>query len=250
MACTGFPDRPPVKAGAALCDFFGGTHLYGAAVTALLEAQRTGQGRVVEVAMLEAVFPTLSSPLGLYHALGNQSPPRTGNRHNGMAESPYNVYPASDGWVALFCVSDAHFSGLATAMEMPDLPQDARFLTLKDRVSNMDELDALIAAWTGRHSKSELLGILHRLRVPCAPVREIDEVVNDPHMHERGTLQKVDHPDLGNVVLTTGPLRFEGSETREIAPSKGIGADNADIFQGWLGLTADEFESLRAEGAF
>ena len=65
MAATGFPDRPPVKAGAALCDFFGGTHLYGAALAALFEARQTGVGRFVEVAMLEAVFPSLISALGL-----------------------------------------------------------------------------------------------------------------------------------------------------------------------------------------
>src|SRR5271166_2057311 len=98
MASTGFPDRPPVKSGAALCDFFGAVHLYGAAVSALFDAQRTGVGRFVEVAMLEAVYPTLSSALGLFHSLGNRNPPRTGNRHNGLAESPYNVYAAKDGW--------------------------------------------------------------------------------------------------------------------------------------------------------
>ena len=72
MACTGFDDRPPVKSGAALCDFFGAVHLYGAAVSALFDAQRSGKGRFVEVSMLEAVYPTLSSPLGLYHSLGKR----------------------------------------------------------------------------------------------------------------------------------------------------------------------------------
>src|SRR5271165_763244 len=134
MASTGFPDRPPVKAGAALCDFFGAVHLYAAAVSALFDAQRTGVGRFVEVAMLEAVYPTLSSALGLFHSLGNRNPPRTGNRHNGLAESPYNVYAAKDGWIALFCVSEAHFAGLAAAMGRPDLPGEPRFVDLKARV--------------------------------------------------------------------------------------------------------------------
>ncbi len=249
MACTGFPDRPPVKAGAALCDFFGGTHLYGAAMAALFEARQTGRGRFVEVAMLEAVFPTLISSLGLYHGLGNRNPPRTGNRHGGMAESPYNVYPASDGWIAMFCVSEAHFAGLAAIMERPDLLTDPRFATLKDRVKHMDALDAAISGWTRTRTKAALQEIMLAQRVPCAPVRELDEVVNDPHMHQRGALQRVDHPDLGEVVLTAGPLRYADSAIPDITPSRSIGADNEAVFTQWLGLSRPEFEALAAEGA-
>lgn len=249
MACTGFPDRPPVKAGAALCDFFGGTHLYGATLAAYIDAQRTGKGRFVEVAMLEAVFPSLSSSLGLYHSMGNENPPRTGNRHGGMAESPYNVYPAKDGWVAMFCVAEAHYKALATAMERPDIVTDPRFTSLKERVANMDALDEIISSWTNRHTKAELLATMHRLRVPCAPVREVDEVVNDRHMHERGFLQHVDHPELGDVVLMAGPQRFGGSDMREITPSRAVGADNAAVYRSLLGLDAGAVDTLRSEGA-
>jgi CoA:oxalate CoA-transferase len=249
MACTGFPDRPPVKSGAALCDFFGAVHLYGAAVAALFDAQRTGVGRFVEVAMLEAVYPTLSSALGLYHGLGNRNPPRTGNRHNGMAESPYNVYPAKDGWIALFCVTEAHFKGLAAAMARPELPADPRFVDLKARVANMDELDAQIGAWTGSKTKSELQDLTTRHRVPCAPVRELEEVVNDAHMHERGTLRRVVHPDLGEVVLPTGPLRYADSAPPEFSPSKHVGADSAEVLRDWLGLSGAEVDALAASGA-
>lgn len=249
MAATGFPDRPPVKAGPALCDFLGGVHLYGAAVSALFDAQRTGVGRFVEVAMLEAVFPTLSSTLGMYHGMGNRNPPRTGNRHGGMAESPYNVYPASDGWLAMFCVSESHFTGLATAMERPDLLHDARFADLKSRVAHMDELDAIISAWTSKQTKAQLVDVMGRFRVPHAPVREIDEVVNDPHMHARGTLQHVEHPDLGKIVLTAGPLRYGDATRMEIAPSRVAGSDNEGVLRGWLGLDKQKFDALVAGGA-
>lgn len=249
MATTGFADRPPVKAGAALCDFFGAVHLYSAAITALLDARATGQGRFVEVSMLEAVYPSLSSPLGLYHGMGNQNPPRTGNRHGGLAEAPYNVYSTSDGFVALFCVTEAHFAGLAAAMQHPELLQDARFADLKARVANIDALDALISEWTLKHTKAGLIEIATRFRVPCAPVRELDEVVNDPHMHERGTLQRVHHPELGEVVLPSGPLRYGGSEPREVTPSKAVGADNVSVLRDWLGLNEQEIEALVAAGA-
>ena len=98
-------------------------------------------------------------------------------------------------------------------------------------------------------SKAELVEATSRLRVPCAPVRELEEVVNDPHMHARGALQHVDHPDLGDVVLTAGPLRYGDSTPREIVPSRGIGADNTSVYHDLLGLSEAEIAALAAGGA-
>lgn len=249
MASTGFPDRPPVKAGPALCDFFGGIHLYGAVMTALVRRERTGEGSLVEVSMLESVYPALSSTLGLYHGSGGANPPRTGNRHGGMAEAPYNVYKTNDGFVALLCVSDKHWEGLLEAMGRMDMLQDPKFIDLQARVNNIDELDHIIETWTLQHSKTELVAILTAKRIPHAPVREIDEVVNDAHMHARGTLQRIDHPDLGNIVLPTGPMIFSGSEGLDLIPSKATGADNGAVFANWLGLGDEELARLKAEGA-
>jgi crotonobetainyl-CoA:carnitine CoA-transferase CaiB-like acyl-CoA transferase len=250
MASTGFPDRPPVKAGPALCDFFGGIHLYGAVMTALFRRERTGEGSLVEVSMLESVYPALSSTLGLYHGSGGQNPPRTGNRHGGMAEAPYNVYTCSDGFVALLCVSDKHWESLLDAMGRNDLLTDTRFIGLQARVDHIDDLDRIIDTWTRQFTRDDLFALLSSRRIPAAPVREIDEVVNDTHMHERGTLKRIDHPDLGNVVLPTGPMMFPGSEGMELIPSKGVGADNQSVFSDWLGVTEEEFEKLKVAGAF
>lgn len=249
MASTGFPDRPPVKAGPALCDFFGGIHLYGAVMTALVRRERTGQGSLVEVSMLESVYPALSSTLGLYYGSGGENPPRTGNRHGGLAEAPYNVYPCKDGWLALLCVSDQHWEGLVDAMGRRDMLDAPKFHDLQSRVNNIDELDEIIAGWTSGLIKDELIEILTAKRIPFAPVREIDEVVNDPHMHARGTLKRVDHPELGNVVLPTGPMIFPGSEELELVPSKHLGADNRSVYSDWLGLDAAEISRLIEKGA-
>ena len=119
MSITGFPDRPPIKAGPALCDFFAGIHLYGGVLTALYEREKTGRGRVVEVSMQESVYASLGSNLGMYHGLGNKNPPRTGNRHGGLAEAPYNVYPTADGYVAIICNNNRHSDALFDAMERP-----------------------------------------------------------------------------------------------------------------------------------
>ena len=249
MSITGEADGPPMKAGPALCDFFGGVHLYGAIVTALFERERTGDGRFVEVAMLDAVYPSLSSALGLWFGSGGSAPPRTGNRHSGLAEAPYNVYPTKDGWLALICVTDQHWKSLTTAMERVDLQSDDRLGTLKGRVANMDEVDNLVLGWTRRFGKEELFALLMRHRVPCAPVRELSEVASDVHMHERGALQTIDHPTLGPIPLYAGPMRFEGSDMIEIAPSKALGADTGDVLAELLGKSEAEIGVLREIGA-
>jgi CoA:oxalate CoA-transferase len=250
MSTTGEADGPPMKAGPALCDFFGGVHLFGAIVTALFDRERTGEGRFVEVAMLDAVYPALSSSLGLWFgSQGGAAPQRTGNRHSGLAEAPYNVYPTKDGWLALICVTDLHWQNLTKAMERADLQADERLGTLQGRVANMDEVDDLVSSWTSRFGKEELFALLMRHRVPCAPVREIAEVTSDAHMHERGTLQRIDHPDLGPVPLFAGPLRFGGTDPIAIVPSKALGADTDDVLNRFLGKTDAEISALREMGA-
>ncbi len=92
MSVTGMPDGPPLKCGAAVVDFMSGIHLYAAVMTALYERTVTGKGRLVEVSMLESVFPALASNLGMLYSQDGAVPPRTGNRHGGLSVSPYNVY--------------------------------------------------------------------------------------------------------------------------------------------------------------
>src|SRR5690606_31017219 len=225
----GFPDRPPVKAGPALCDFFAGVHLYSAVVTALYERERTGTGRRVEVSMLESVYCSLSSSLGLWWGSGGEAPPRTGNRHGGMAEAPYSVYPTRDGHIAIICVGENHWRNLARVMGREDLADDPRFCSLARRVENIDEIDEIVSEFTSRHDKQELFELLIANRVACAPVRNLDEVAHDPHLHARGSLQWMDHPQYGRVVVPNSPLRFDGSDLAPLEPSGSLGERNDSV---------------------
>jgi crotonobetainyl-CoA:carnitine CoA-transferase CaiB-like acyl-CoA transferase len=247
MNVTGYPDRPPVKAGPAIGDFMGGVHLYGAIMTALYEREKSGVGRLVEVSMQEAVYASLASNLGLHHSMGNNVPPRTGNRHGGLAEAPYNVYPTADGHIAIICVSEAHWKALLKAMQREELLVDPRFATLKLRVEHMDEVDELVAAFTARHAKKALFDLLMGHRIPCAPVRNLDEVVNDEHMHARRALEWVEHPMYGRVCLPNSPMRYDGVEPVALQPSGELGRDNQEVYGDWLGLPADEITRLQAE---
>src|SRR5579883_1791977 len=248
MSVTGFPDRPPVKAGPAVCDFSAGIHLYAAVMTALYERERTGCGRLVEVAMQEAVYATLSSNLGLLYGRGPEAATRTGNRHGGLAESPYNVYPSSDGWLAIICVGEAHWRALVGVMGRPELADDPRLANLDSRVAHMDLVDEIIGGWTRARTKQALFDALIAAHVPCAPVRTLEEVVNDPHMHERGALQWTDHPELGRIVVQRSPLRFEGTPFPALEPSRTLGADNSKIYGEWLGLSQSDLAELAKTG--
>ncbi len=248
MSVTGTPDGPPMKAGPTLVDFMGGIHLYAAVVTALYQRQASGEGRLVEVAMQETVYSSLAASFEYYHRTG-RPPPRTGNRQAGLSTAPYNVYPAADGHVAIHIVTEGHWKNLLKAMGREDLADDPRFATNADRIAHMDETDALVGAWTRTLPKMELFARAKALRVPCAPVRTAPEVMHDPHMHARGMLEHVDHPELGDIVVPTTPLRLHGLPPVASRASRRIGEDNEAVYGGWLGLGAAEIAALKAEGA-
>jgi crotonobetainyl-CoA:carnitine CoA-transferase CaiB-like acyl-CoA transferase len=248
MSVTGFPDGPPTKAGPAVVDFLGGIHLYAAVLTALYERHFTGRGRLVEVAMQETVYPALASNLGFAYKTGGEVPPRTGNRHGGLATAPYNVYAAKDGHVAVICVVEAHWIALLDAMGRSDLKDDPRFVDNAQRVANMAETDALVQSWTERLTRDEVFAIARRHRVPCAPVRNLIEVMNDKHMHGRGMLEWIDHPEVGRIVVPNSPLRIHGADRVATIPSPRLGEHNAEIYGDWLGLTDAEIAALREAG--
>jgi formyl-CoA transferase len=240
MHTTGFPDRPPVKAGPAMADFFAGIHLYGAIATALFARERTGEASRVEVAMQDAVYASLSSSLGMVWGSGDgDRPSRTGNRHGGLAESPYNVYPTADGYIAIICVSETHWLSLIAEMGDPAIAADPRFAGLSARVAHMDLIDNLVENWTQDQPTETLFQRLMAAKVPCAPVRTLTEVMHDPNMHARGTLQWIDHPKLGRIVVQQSPFRFEGVEPVRLDPSRPLGADTEAFLAATLAAGAD-----------
>ena len=247
MSVTGAPDGPPMKAGPTLVDMMGGIHLYAGIVTALLERTVTGHGRLVEVAMQEVVYAALGSPIEYYVRTG-QVPPRAGNRQAALSSAPYNAYPARDGWVAIHVVTEQHFRNLLQAMGRADLGDDPAFATNAARVANLEATDALVAGWTRALGKREVFAACKRARVPCAPVRDVAEVMADPHMHARGFLERVRHPEFGDVVLPTTPLRLHGAGPPPATPSPTVGQHNNEVYGGWLGLQAAEIAALREEG--
>lgn len=228
VSVTGDRDETPVKAGPAVSDFLAGIHLYAGAITALFDREHTGRVRAVEVAMIEASYPSLASNLGQYFADPEAFVPRNGNRHPGMSLSPYNIYEAADGYIAIVNNNDRQFRLLSECAGHP-WHLNERFATTRQRVRNEDALDAAITGWTLTLPKEKIFQVLVNAGVPCAPVRELGEVVNDPNLHERGALKWIEHEEYGSLVVPTSPLVFEGLERSLRWNSRPLGADQEEV---------------------
>jgi len=248
MSVTGYPDGPPLRSGSSFIDFLSGVHLYAGIITALFERTRTGIGRLVEVSMQETAYPTLASNIGLVYRSKGKIPERVGNRHGGLALAPYNVYEAKDGHIAIVCATEDHWVKILKSMNREDLIEDERFSTNKVRVENIKRTDDFVEEWTRSITRSELFRLSKEFGFPAAPVRDLIEVMNDPHMHARGQLEWFDDPDLGRIVLPASPLIIHGAERVKTVASPSLGQHNQEIYGKKLGLSEEEIQSLKAEG--
>jgi CoA:oxalate CoA-transferase len=197
--------------------------------------------------MQDAVYASLASNLGMHwHTKGAADFARTGNRHGGLAESPYNVYRTANGWIALICVGDPHWRKLTQVMGQPELASDPRLVSLKLRVEHMDLVDQLIGDWTSRFETQPLFEKLIAASVPCAPVRNLGEVMEDENMHARGALTRVDHPEFGSIVMQRSPLQYDGVPHPPLEPSHRLGADTRQVLESWTDLPAETIARIAA----
>lgn len=248
MSVTGLAEGGPMKSGVAIADFMAGVHLYAAVTSALVERSITGVGRRVEVAMQEAVLPSLASSLGMAFGKPEGINLRTGNRHGGLAICPYNVYRTADGHVAIIVMQEAHWRRLAEAMGREDLIDHPDYASNPARVARMDEVDALVEAWTSSLTTKELFAQAKARRIPCAPVRDVWQVMSDPHLHERGMLEWVENPRLGRIVQHNSPLGFPGAAGVPTRPAPELGEHAREVLGGILGLDAERIDALAASG--
>ncbi len=248
MSVTGFPDGLPVKAGPTWVDFLSGTHMYAGVLTALFERERTGHGRLVEIAMLDVAMHTVASQLEWVYDK-QQAPPRVGNQQGSFMLAPYNAYPTQDGgMLVLLCLTEPHWKNLTVAMQREDLATDERFRSNARRLHNRDALDAIVGAWCASLTRDEAADRLRIARVPSAPVRDVREALHRPHLHERGALEWFEHASLGRIALPQSPLRLHGAPQAHAARNPNLGEHNREIYGEWLGLGAEEIAALAADG--
>ena len=247
MATTGFEDGPPVRTGPSVVDFMGGVNLAAAILAALLQRTMTGRGQHVEVALYDAIFPSLTSNIGGYLDSDGSIPERTGNRHGGLAVSPYNAYQTADGWVAILCLHDRHWRTLCEVMERPELVSDPLFHSNAARTAELERVDAVVGRWTSGKSTADVVTALHGAGVPCAPVMSLKDVITDPQVVDRGVLEHHTTPERDWWTLGS-PLRLADSAgpTHNVPPR--LGEHSEQILAEWLALDSEQIEALAAAG--
>ncbi len=246
MALTGDPDGPPVLTGTYIADHLAG--LYGAIGTllALFARQRTGEGQVVDVASLDAVFSVLGSRPLEVDMLG-LIPQRHGSRD--AFSSPANIFRASDGYLYIHGGTDPLFPRLCAVIGRPELAADPRFRDVARRLQAADELEAAVAGWVTGRTVAEATEAFAGAGIPVGPVAELADVVASAQIAERRMLVEVEHPTLGPVTLTGVPVKLSATPgaVRKAPPI--VGEDNDRVYGGLLGLSRGEIAALRASGA-
>ena len=245
MSITGETGGPPARAGGTPSDIMGGIHFYAGILSAILGRNATGKGTLVEVAMQEAMYFVLSSEYASYHRTG-ELPERRGDK-TASNTAPYGRYECKDGWIALICVSEAQWQRLAALIGHPELNDDPAYGSGPQRNLQESAINGMIGAWTMTQTRDAAYTKMREMRIPVAPVRDVDEVMNDAHMHERGMLHRMSHPYIGEIVLPSSPIRLSEFPPEAIEFFHEAGADNAEVLGDWLGMDAAEIEALTTE---
>jgi CoA:oxalate CoA-transferase len=246
MSTTGFPDNPPVKAGPPILDIMGGIHLCAGILAALHLRDRTGEGTLVETSLYDAAIGPMISQFSSH--LVNGITGRWGNTVPGRILSPYNCYAAKDGYVLLLVADEVKWRAFCRIIEREDLIGNPLFATNAVRVKRVDELDAIVSEWVAQRTRQEVMEQLAGADITCGIVQEIPEVLQDPHLRARGTLQDLTHPTVGKVTVIGSPLRLDGEPPTIDSPSPTLGQHNELIYGKLLGLSAAELSNLKEQG--
>lgn len=244
ISVTGFPDQP-VKTSATFIDMGTGSHLVSGILAALIHRGKTGRGQHVEVAMLDVAISALTSAVA--PALQGMKFRRLGNRHWGAC--PTNIYPASDGEILIFCLTEAHWRTLAKMMGREELVADPRCRNHGTRLKIADELDGIVSAWTRPQARDAIVKLLIEAGIPCAPVRGVEEVIADPELVERRTLIDSEYPTRGPIRVAGTPIKLSDASDTSVATRRPpqLGEHTAEVLAS-LGYGADEIEILKRDG--
>lgn len=248
MTTTGFPNVSPVRAGPAVGDILGGTHLAAGIVTALYEREQTGEGQYVEIGMLDCLYPSLASSISAWVQQG-EPPARSGNRHSGGSIAPYNAYKAADGYVVIICISDAHWERLTRVMGQPELADNKSFATRGKRTEHVDLVDDIVQGWVAGLDRDAVVDRLLDADVPCAPVQEVDEVVADPQLHSRRMVSFQPNRGSGEQEIPVPglPIKFPDADEPTVVPAPYLGEHTEEVLRK-LGYSAAEINELQTAG--
>jgi len=207
---------------------------------------QTGEGQKVDVALVDSAVASLEI-INMIYLVEGRIPQRIGNRYE--STYPYDSFRGSDGSLVIGAGNDKLYVSLCEVMARPDLAEDPRFLRVRDRVANHELLKPLVEEWTSKLTVNEIYEKLSAAGVPCAPIYDIEQVVNDPHIAEdREMFVEMDHPKAGKLKVTGSHIKLSGTPSAVRTPSPTLGEHNNEVLGQLLGFTEEDLKALREEG--
>ncbi|MQG10494.1 MAG: CoA transferase [SAR202 cluster bacterium] len=246
MDINGEEDRPPVKVGLYIGDLVTPLFACYSILGALREKDRTGKGQYLDVSMMDTLV-SLMFMENLEETIADGEPLRTGNISR---SGPTGLYETKDGDLSLTVTSDEQWGRLSRALDAPNLLEDPLFKDYVARTVNVEAARQQIQTLIGKLTLDAALKCLEEFDVPCAPVRTAEQVMNDQHFWDRGSLVPMLHAAMDQPVegVASGfPVIFSGGELPTPAGAPTLGMHNKEIFKKLLGLTAKDFKQLKEE---
>jgi CoA:oxalate CoA-transferase len=234
----------PLKIGMPIIDSFSGYLAVIAILAALRERDQTGEGAILDLAMLDAALKLNAVNVSTYFYAGTV-PKGTGNRGFRLVATA-EYYPTRAGWIALGANHQPQVESLFRALGAPELIDDPRFRDHPARVAHYDDLKAWLAERLAQQTAAELEALLTAARIPAARLRDIGEIAGDPHIAGRGLLQPATLPGRADpiTILEKG---FASSSSQTLPTIPTLGADGRAILAE-LGRSPEEIDALAAEG--
>ena len=245
MNLTGFSNGPATAIGESLADVCTGMFAAWGIVAALFHRERTGEGRHIDVSMLDSMFAMQLTGLSqrLYF---DKEPERVGNRH--PVTYPVDSFATKDGAIVLVAFTDAVYQNLAHAMGKPELADDPQFIDNSARNKNEDLLRSIISDWTQSKTTAEILSILHEAKVPCASVWSLGQVMESEHQKIRHLVDKGQHSKLGEIPLVPQPVKFNGEGMQNSQHVPQLGEDTESVLMELLDISENDLATLRQKG--
>ena len=246
MSLTGEPDAPPAKSGLSVVDFAAGLAAGYSLLAGLLAAQRTGIGMDCDVSLYDVAMSFLSYP-GTWHLTGGHEPQRMArSAHPSLV--PFQAFKAADGWVVIGCAKEKFFQRMCEAFERPDLPEDERYLTFKERFENREDLIEELDKVVGEFSVDEVVTRMRKVGVPCGPVLDVAQAFANPVAEQRGLIITTEHPTFGEVKQPGSPIRVGPLPTEHRrAPRRN--EDYKYVLHDILGYNEAQIDEITGTGA-
>ena len=254
MSLTGYPDMPPLKTGPGIADSITGLYWVIAILSALRLRDQTGKGQKVEVAMVDSVFTMLEENV-IKTSMEGESAPRRGNLDPFGA--PWDAFLTKDDrWVMVCAFGGPVFEELYRLMGRDDLVEKYggdNMDAFLNRAAHQDILNKAFADWVrANQTADDLVTLLVAMGVPVGIVKDVKELLDDPHLRARNMVVDVDHPKLGHVKTFNIPVRFRevtvGIEPGTNPRDPDLGEHSSEILKKYLGKTDADIELLRRQG--